>query len=91
MWRSRRGLVALFYGSLALEILAAGVGLVADGLPLAARLAPMALAYALMVLAYLLWQRAVRPQGEPEMWVRIALRLLEEPAEDEAAGRGTAA
>jgi hypothetical protein len=82
MWRSRPGLVALFYGSFALEILAAGAGIIARELPLAARLAPMAVAYALMVLAYLLWRRDTRPADEPEMWVRIALRLLEEPADD---------
>ena len=91
MRHSRQGLVALFYSCLALEILAAGAGFVARGLPLVVRLAPMALAYALMVLAYVLWRRGMPPAREPEMWVRIALRLLEEPASDIPVGADDAA
>ena len=76
----RRGLVALYYGSFVLVVLAAGVGVAARDWPLAARLAPMALAYALMLLAYSLWVRSPhhRPrERRPGLWTRIALRLLE--------------
>jgi len=74
--------VVLFYGGAALEIIGTIWALAATDRAIPLRLAPLILGYALMLLAYLLAKLAVRywsRPADPEVWDRIAQRLLEAP------------
>ena len=78
----------LFYSGLILEIIGAIWALLATDHSIPQRLAPLILGYAMMLAAYLLAKLAVRywSRPAPEVWERIAQRLLETPAGDEEAG-----
>jgi hypothetical protein len=75
----------LFYSGLALEIIGAFWALVATDRSIPQRLAPLLLGYALMLVAYLCAKLAVRywSRPNPEVWDRIAERLLALSASDE--------
>lgn len=77
----------LFYSGLVLEIIGAVWALAVTARPLAQRLAPLLIGYALMLVAYLLARLAVRywSRPTPEVWDRIAQRLMETAEVDEDA------
>ena len=75
----------LFYSGMILELGGAIWAFVATARPIPQRLAPLLLGYTLMLIAYLFAKLAVRywSRPNPEVWERIAQRLLETPAVDE--------
>lgn len=77
----------LFYSGLILEIIGAIWALLATDHSIPQRLAPLILGYAMMLAAYLLAKLAVRywSRPAPEVWERIAQRLLEDQELDEGA------
>lgn len=77
--------IIVFYSGAILEIIGAIWALAATDRSIPQRLAPLFLGYGLMLVAYLLARLAVRywSRPNPEVWDRIALRLLETPAGDE--------
>lgn len=84
--------VVLFYGGAALEIIGTIWALAATDRAIPLRLAPLILGYALMLLAYLLAKLAVRYwscPADPEVWDRIAQRLMEMPELGEEAETDT--
>lgn len=77
---------ALFFTGLILEIIGAVWALAATARPIPQRLAPLLIGYTLMLVAYLLAKLAVRywsRPSDPEVWDRVAQRLMARPAGDE--------